>query len=67
MNDQGLSEKKIFSYLETAKSEDTDYYRVLSSMCTHPHKLQLKLTDSLLRLTWVILDFLQELTGWKKK
>jgi tyrosine decarboxylase/aspartate 1-decarboxylase len=39
MNDQGLSEKKIFSYLETAKSEDTDYYRVLSSMCTHPHKI----------------------------
>ncbi len=39
MNYQGLSEKKIFSYLETVKSEDTDYYRVLSSMCTHPHKI----------------------------
>jgi len=39
MNDQGLSEEKIFSYLETTKSEDTDYYRVLSSMCTHPHKI----------------------------
>ena len=39
MNDKGLSEKEIFSYLENAKSEDTDYYRVLSSMCTHPHKI----------------------------
>jgi len=39
MNDKGLSEKEIFSYLESAKSEDTDYYRVLSSMCTHPHKI----------------------------
>lgn len=39
MNDQGLSEEEIFSYLENAKSEDTDYYRVLSSMCTHPHKI----------------------------
>ena len=39
MYDQGLSEKEIFSDLETAKSEDTDYYRVLSSMCTHPHKI----------------------------
>jgi tyrosine decarboxylase/aspartate 1-decarboxylase len=39
MNDQGLSENEIFSYLENVKSEDTDYYRVLSSMCTHPHKI----------------------------
>ena len=39
MNDKGLSEREIFSYLENAKSEDTDYYRVLSSMCTHPHKI----------------------------
>ena len=39
MNDKGLSEKEIFSYLENAKSEDTDYYRVLSSMCTHPHRI----------------------------
>lgn len=39
MNTKGLSEKEIFSYLENAKSEDTDYYRVLSSMCTHPHKI----------------------------
>lgn len=39
MNVQGLSEREIFSYLENAKSEDTDYYRVLSSMCTHPHKI----------------------------
>lgn len=39
MNDQGLSEREIFSYLENAKSEDTNYYRVLSSMCTHPHKI----------------------------
>ncbi len=39
MNDKGLSEEEIFSYLENAKSEDTDYYRVLSSMCTHPHNI----------------------------
>ncbi len=39
MNDKGLSEKEIFSFLENAKSEDTDYDRVLSSMCTHPHKI----------------------------
>ena len=39
MNEQGLSEKEIFSYLEDVKSEDTDYYRVLSSMCTHPHRI----------------------------
>lgn len=42
MNDKGLSEEEIFSYLENAKSEDTDYYRVLSSMCTHPHKIAVK-------------------------
>jgi tyrosine decarboxylase/aspartate 1-decarboxylase len=39
MNEQGLSEKEIFSYLEDVKSEDTDYYRVLSSMCTQPHRI----------------------------
>lgn len=39
MNDRGLSEKEIFSYLENVKSEDTDYYRVMSSMCTHPHRI----------------------------
>ena len=39
MHYQGLSGEKIFSYLATAKSEDTDYYRVLSSMCTRPHKI----------------------------
>ncbi len=39
MNYQGLSEEEIFSYLENVKSEDTDYYRVLSSMCTHPHRI----------------------------
>jgi tyrosine decarboxylase / aspartate 1-decarboxylase len=42
MNEQGLSEKEIFSYLENIKSEDTDYYRVLSSMCTHPHKIAIE-------------------------
>jgi tyrosine decarboxylase/aspartate 1-decarboxylase len=42
MNDKGLSEKEIFSYLENAKSEDTNYYRVLSSMCTHPHEIAIK-------------------------
>lgn len=39
MNEQGLSEEEVFLYLESAKCEDTDYYRVLSSMCTHPHKI----------------------------
>lgn len=39
MNEQGLSEKEIFSYLENVKSEDTDYDKVLSSMCTRPHKI----------------------------
>jgi tyrosine decarboxylase/aspartate 1-decarboxylase len=39
MNEKGLSEREIFSYLENAKSEDTNYYRVLSSMCTHPHRI----------------------------
>ena len=42
MNEQGLSEKEIFSYLEDVKSEDTDYYRVLSSMCTHPHRISVE-------------------------
>jgi tyrosine decarboxylase / aspartate 1-decarboxylase len=42
MNDMGLSEEEIFSFLENAKSEDTDYYRVLSSMCTHPHKIAIE-------------------------
>jgi len=39
MNEQGLSEKEVLSLLKEAKSEDTDYYRVLSSMCTHPHPI----------------------------
>lgn len=42
MNEQGLSEREIFSYLENAKSEDTDYYRVFSSMCTRPHKIAIE-------------------------
>ncbi|MDD3043561.1 MAG: tyrosine decarboxylase MfnA [Methanosarcinaceae archaeon] len=42
MNEQGLSEKKIFSLLKGAKSEDMDYYKVLSSMCTHPHRIALE-------------------------
>lgn len=39
MDEKGVSEKEIFSYLENVKSEDTDYFRVLSSMCTHPHRI----------------------------
>lgn len=42
MNEQGLSENEIFSLLKAAKSENIDYYRVLSSMCTHPHKTALE-------------------------
>ncbi|HII01187.1 TPA: tyrosine decarboxylase MfnA [Methanosarcinaceae archaeon] len=39
MNEQGLSEKEVLYLLKKAKSKDTDYYRVLSSMCTHPHAI----------------------------
>jgi len=39
MNEQGLSEKQVLSLLKEAKLEDTDYYRVLSSMCSHPHAI----------------------------
>lgn len=39
MNEQGLSEEEIFTYLQSAKIEDTNYCQVLSSMCTHPHKI----------------------------
>ncbi|HNW38425.1 MAG TPA: pyridoxal-dependent decarboxylase, partial [Methanosarcina vacuolata] len=28
--------------MEDVKSEDTDYYRVLSSMCTHPHRIAIE-------------------------
>ncbi|MDD2438931.1 MAG: tyrosine decarboxylase MfnA [Methanosarcinaceae archaeon] len=42
MNEQGFSEKDIFSLLKRAKSKDTDYHKVLSSMCTSPHKIALE-------------------------
>jgi len=39
MNDNGVSEKEIFAFLDETKARDTTYERVLSAMCTHPHKI----------------------------
>ncbi len=39
MNDNGVSEKEIFTFLDETKARDTTYERVLSAMCTHPHKI----------------------------
>lgn len=38
----GRSEDEVISYLTTRKSEDLDYTRILSSMCTTPHPLAVK-------------------------
>ncbi len=42
MNDNGVSEKEIFAFLDETKIRDTTYERVLSAMCTHPHKIAVK-------------------------
>lgn len=42
MNDNGVSEKEIFAFLNETKARDTTYERVLSAMCTHPHKIAVK-------------------------
>ena len=42
MNDNGVSEKEIFAFLDETKARDTTYERVLSAMCTHPHKIAVK-------------------------
>lgn len=39
MNENGVSEKEIFAFLDETKARDTTYERVLSAMCTHPHKI----------------------------
>ena len=39
MNEKGLSEQEIFTFLDDAQKRDTTYKRVFSSMCTHPHEI----------------------------
>ncbi len=39
MNETGLSEEEIQNILNYAKNRDLTYERVLSSMCTYPHKI----------------------------
>ncbi|MEZ5334225.1 MAG: tyrosine decarboxylase MfnA [Methanolobus sp.] len=39
MNETGLSEEEILSILKDSKGQDLKYDRVLSSMCTYPHKI----------------------------
>jgi tyrosine decarboxylase/aspartate 1-decarboxylase len=42
MNQKGLSEKDVLSMLDTARSKDTSYEKVLSAMCTRPHPVAVK-------------------------
>jgi tyrosine decarboxylase/aspartate 1-decarboxylase len=42
MNQKGLSEKDVLSMLNTARSKDTSYEKVLSAMCTRPHPIAVK-------------------------
>ncbi len=42
MNQKGLSEKDVLSILDTARSKDTSYEKVLSAMCTKPHHVAVK-------------------------
>lgn len=42
MNETGISEEEIFSFLDDAKKKDFRYQRVLSSMCTYPHEIAVK-------------------------
>nr|WP_269852022.1 hypothetical protein [Methanosarcina horonobensis] len=67
MNEHGLSEREVFSYLENAKSEDTDYYRVLSSMCTHPHKIAVEAHRLFIEANLGDLGFLPEPTGLSRR
>lgn len=39
MEETGISREEILSILKNAKSRDTSYARVLSSMCTYPHEI----------------------------
>jgi len=42
MNQNGLSENDVLSILNTARSKDTSYEKVLSAMCTRPHPVAVK-------------------------
>ncbi|MDP3104218.1 MAG: tyrosine decarboxylase MfnA [Candidatus Methanoperedens sp.] len=42
MNQKGLSENDVLSILDTARSKDTSYDKVLSAMCTRPHPVAVK-------------------------
>lgn len=42
MDEKGVSKKEIFAFLNDTKARDTTYERVLSAMCTHPHKIAVK-------------------------
>ncbi len=42
MNQKGLSEKEVFSHLNSAFEKDTSYEKVLSAMCTIPHPVAIK-------------------------
>ncbi|MCP1662936.1 MAG: tyrosine decarboxylase MfnA [Methanocalculus sp. MSAO_Arc1] len=39
MKNTGSSEEEVFSYLSSVRDEDEPYDRILSSMCTRPHKV----------------------------
>ncbi len=42
MNQKGLSQKEVLSFLTSARQKDTSYNRVLSAMCTRPHPIAVK-------------------------
>lgn len=42
MNQKGLSQEEVLSLLNSARSKDTSYEKVLSAMCTKPHPLAVK-------------------------
>lgn len=42
MNQKGLSEKEVFTLLNSARKKDTSYEKVLSAMCTRPHPIAVK-------------------------
>ncbi|WP_406660344.1 tyrosine decarboxylase MfnA [Methanolobus sp. ZRKC3] len=42
MNETGLTEEEVLVLLNNAKDKDLKYDRVLSSMCTYPHKIAAK-------------------------
>ncbi|MCZ7355918.1 MAG: tyrosine decarboxylase MfnA [Candidatus Methanoperedens sp.] len=39
MDQKGLPQKEVLSFLDSARQKDTSYDRVLSSMCTRPHQI----------------------------